>query len=499
MSSNSATGSSALSVKKWVIDSDVENQLRSEVLWRRLQDKRLSHGSIRIYLRCSIITAIGLGEQKPFVDCPSLLRVDLTGLPKLESIPRFCFRGCIHLELLLFCDSLLTISDHACRGCFKLSQITLPNKINVLESGTFGMCHALESVVFNDKLQIVRENAFARCTSLESFSFPDQLTTIEKLAFSKCESIKVLTFKSNLATLGVAVFQNCTSLAFVDFSLCSELTRLNENTFIECHSLERVVFNKNLKTIGEAAFQHCYALKRLTLPDKLKVIETHAFVECTSIERVVCNKNLKIIGYLAFSACSKLEDIQLASSSISFGDAPFFVCDRLIELAAAAGFPSNTNFTNEEYGDEANTGDGVVPYLIDRFERSERKRFVLLAQIRFKNAVHAHDGDEKKKVAAAQQHHPRPASMPVPTCFTCKAKRRPTRKLSLCAGCNKTYFCNKQCQIVGWKKHKVACKRARKRKKLDYSKDKFLVGELLSVVMRGGGQKGVLGTILSYI
>jgi len=53
--------------------------------------------------------------------------------------------------------------------------------------------------------------------------------------------------------------------------------------------------------------------------------------------------------------------------------------------------------------------------------------------------------------------------------------------------------------LDGWKKHKVACKRARKRKKLDYSKDKMLVGELLSVAMRGGGHKGVLGTILSYV
>ena len=41
-------------------------------------------------------------------------------------------------------------------------------------------------------------------------------------------------------------------------------------------------------------------------------------------------------------------------------------------------------------------------------------------------------------------------------------------------------------------------KKTRKRKKWDYSKNKFLVGELLSVAMRGGGHKGVLRTILSY-
>ena len=58
-----------------------------------------------------------------------------------------------------------------------------------------------------------------------------------------------------------------------------------------------------------------------------------------------------------------------------------------------------------------------------------------------------------------------------------------------------------QCQIDGWPKHKVACVRVRKRKnwKKDYSKDKMLVGELLSVAMRGGGVEGVLGTVLKYV
>ena len=118
--------------------------------------------------------------------------------------------------------------------------------------------------------------------------------------------------------------------------------------------------------------------------------------------------------------------------------------------------------------------------------------------MRFKNAVHAHDGTEAEKIAAAKKHH-HPPSMPIPSCFTCKVKRRPTRKL-LSYACNtRTYFFNKQCQIDGWKKHKVAYKKARKRKKLDYSKDKLLVGELLSVTMRGGGHKCELGTILSYV
>jgi len=51
MSAKSATGSAPPSVKKWIIDSDVENRLRSQDLLRRLRDESLSHGCIELSLR----------------------------------------------------------------------------------------------------------------------------------------------------------------------------------------------------------------------------------------------------------------------------------------------------------------------------------------------------------------------------------------------------------------------------------------------------------------
>jgi len=80
MSAKSATGSAAQSVQKLVIEKDVEHQLRSKALKRRLQEESLADGSIELYLSCLDLKTIDRwGNKQPFGACPSLLRVDLSG------------------------------------------------------------------------------------------------------------------------------------------------------------------------------------------------------------------------------------------------------------------------------------------------------------------------------------------------------------------------------------------------------------------------------------
>ena len=80
MLAKSETGAAAVSVQKWVIDSNVEIQLRSAQLKLRLLDKILSHGSVELSLRCPNLTAIGWDGNQAFSMCTSLLRVDLSAL-----------------------------------------------------------------------------------------------------------------------------------------------------------------------------------------------------------------------------------------------------------------------------------------------------------------------------------------------------------------------------------------------------------------------------------
>jgi len=355
MSAKRENGSASPSVQKWVIDSDVEKELRSGALKDSLADETLSYGFIELSLRCYNLTAIGWDGIEPLSWCPSLLRVDLSGCPKLESIPRL----------------------------------------------TFGSCHHLVTVVFGE--------------------------------------------------------------------------------------------HRNITNIEGAAFMDCSALTSINLPSKLKIIEYMTFGVCTSFERIVCNKNLNTIFKGAFSGCSKLEDVQLASSLTSLGFPSFGGCDRLIELAATAGFPSNEVGARDDTGEKINLGARVVPYLIGRFERSEKKDIVLVAHMRFKNAVHEGEGDEKEKVAAAKQLiHPTTQKKRIQNCSQCGKSKM---KLLSYSKCKSAHYCNEKCQRKAFKEHKKVCNQG----KTDYSENKILVGDLLSVAMRERDVEGVLGTMLSYV
>ena len=160
MSAPSATGSVPPSVQTMFVEElDVVAELRWDALKDRLQDKSLSHGSIELYTKCPNITAI------EFVDlnlCDSLLRVDLSGCPKLESIPKVTFGQCIHIVSVLFGEhsNITNLGVGAFGDCRALASITLPDKLTVIEKIVFIKCFALERVIWNKNLRTIDLHAF---------------------------------------------------------------------------------------------------------------------------------------------------------------------------------------------------------------------------------------------------------------------------------------------------------------------------------------------------
>jgi len=169
MSTKSTTGSAVSSVQKWIIDENVEYQLHSGALKHRLRNESLFHGSIELSLRYPNLTAIGWDGHLPFSGCVSLLRVDLSGLPKLESIPDMAFSKCHHLVSVVFGEhsNITNLGKGSFQHCYALTSITLPNKLKVIENMAFTHCSSLERVVCNKRLKTIDKCAFQGCSKLE--------------------------------------------------------------------------------------------------------------------------------------------------------------------------------------------------------------------------------------------------------------------------------------------------------------------------------------------
>jgi len=89
-------------------------------------------------------------------------RIDLSGCPKLESIPEDAFGGCRHLVKVVFGkhSSITNIGECGFECCSALTSITLPNKLKNLDAAVFSCCSSLKRVVCNKSLKTIGRAAF---------------------------------------------------------------------------------------------------------------------------------------------------------------------------------------------------------------------------------------------------------------------------------------------------------------------------------------------------
>ena len=101
--------------------------------------------------------------------------------------------------------------------------------------------------------------------------------------------------------------------------------------------------------------------------------------------------------------------------------------------------------------------------ILEEFYNDREKRMIILgAFTRFEKAVHKAKGEEWEKVAAVKATFPKTAAQLKKACGSCKSKKK---KLRACAGCKSVYYCSVKCQHDVWEKHKVECKRVKKKNK----------------------------------
>ncbi len=101
-------------------------------------------------------------------------------------------------------------------------------------------------------------------------------------------------------------------------------------------ALEEVVFGKNVARIGYCAFGYT-ALKSVTIPDSVTVIDKYAFYGCESMETVNIGSGAIGIFDYAFYGCSGVEAVTIEGGSVSIGKYVFQNCAKLKTLTVGEG------------------------------------------------------------------------------------------------------------------------------------------------------------------
>lgn len=94
-------------------------------------------------------------------------------------------------------------------------------------------------------------------------------------------------------------------------------------------------FDKVTKIAGWA-FSYKKSLERVTLPNKLEILDKAAFSDCASLSEIGFNASLKTINYKAFFRCAKLTELTIPMGVTSIDELAFGQCSGLTKISLPA-------------------------------------------------------------------------------------------------------------------------------------------------------------------
>lgn len=99
--------------------------------------------------------------------------------------------------------------------------------------------------------------------------------------------------------------------------------------------LESVVFHpfNKIKTLYNSNFKGCWALKEISLPFGLEIIDPSCFEECYGLERIILPADIHLIGSRAFSHCNNLRDVIFIGGKPEFRPGIFNGCGKVKRTA----------------------------------------------------------------------------------------------------------------------------------------------------------------------
>ncbi|GMO35661.1 MAG: hypothetical protein Ta2B_15750 [Termitinemataceae bacterium] len=189
-----------------------------------------------------------------------------------------------------------------------------------------------------EKKPVTAVSGFANNADIVSIEIPDSVKRI----------------KQQKGSLYTGAFSNCAALKSV--SLPKDLEIIEAYSFSNCPLLEDITLEENITFIGSHSFADCFSLKKITLPPKIKKISWAAFIRCKSLETIEISDGLTEISYMAFSGCTALKAITFPKSLLHIGQQAFENCSALSEVVL-----ESENIDFHDYGNGIFSGCANLP------------------------------------------------------------------------------------------------------------------------------------------
>ncbi|MBP5514777.1 MAG: leucine-rich repeat protein [Bacteroidaceae bacterium] len=187
---------------------------------------------------------------------------------------------------------------------------------------------------YNTENNIVGTYMFAYMTSLQRLILPKDVTKINSYAFSDCPQLTEVIIPDAVESIGSYAFSYNRSSSYnnkiTSLTLPSKLKQINTYTFRNMDYLQSIVIPDSVTSIGQYAFYDCDALRTVTMGNKVTSIGTYAFNSCDKLYSINLSEALDTLGTYVFTSCANLtEPITIPATLRTIPEQAFYGCQKL--------------------------------------------------------------------------------------------------------------------------------------------------------------------------
>lgn len=248
-------------------------------------------------------------------------------------------------------NSVKTIEEWGFNGC-TFEKVDLPNSIKVIEEYAFGQT-MLRQITIPSSVDSIGGYCFS-ASNLERVVFECELDSIPEGTFECCSDLKSVKYPASVHRFGDYCFASC---GFTELPDMTNIDSLGIGVFYGNYKLRKVTIPDGIRVIPYDAFNLCMELREVNLPSTLVRIDGLAFWQNTSLKSIIIPDGVRSIGERAFEFCENLKDVNLGNGLQSIGDGAFAQIEALQKIDIPQ---SVTEIGSDAFGYCPNLKDVIV-------------------------------------------------------------------------------------------------------------------------------------------